>query len=180
MNYAEVIAYWYSSGVREHWFSSTAELDREILERFESTWERAVRGELNGWRTTAMGSLALVIVFDQFPLNMFRGEARSFQTEGDAIDVARAAIENDFASKLSKEQRSFLFMPFMHSERLEDQDLAVALYRENGMESNLRFAEHHRGIIRQFGRFPHRNRILGRESTPAELAYLNSREAFKG
>ncbi|TCK17650.1 uncharacterized protein (DUF924 family) [Thiogranum longum] len=180
MNPQEVIDYWYSDQVRSQWFSSTPELDAEIRSKYETVWERAVEGELDGWKKDALGSLALVLIFDQFPLNMFRGEAKSFKTEGDAIEVARASINNGFVPQLNDEQLSFLFMPFMHSEKIEDQDLAVKLFRENELEGNLEFAKHHRDIIRKFGRFPHRNRILGRESTVKELEYLGSKGSFNG
>ena len=176
----EVIEYWYSDRVRTHWFSSTPELDAEILDKYELIWERAVKGELDEWKITAPGSLALILIFDQFPLNMFRGQIKSFQTEGAAIAVARAAISSNFVAKLNKDQLAFLFMPFMHSEQIEDQDLAIALFREHRLEVNLEFAKHHRDIVRQFGRFPHRNQILGRTSTAAELEYLGAKHAFKG
>jgi uncharacterized protein (DUF924 family) len=180
MNPAEVIEYWYSDQVRDQWFSSTPELDAEILEKFERTWEKAVEGELDRWRNTAIGSLALILIFDQFPLNMFRGKVKSFQTEANAIAVARDAIKNNFVHQLTKQQLSFLFMPFMHSEKMEDQDFALELFRENKLDSNLEFAKHHRDIVRQFGRFPHRNEILGRKSSIEELEYLEGKNAFNG
>ena len=180
MNPAEVIEYWYSDQVRDHWFSSTPELDAEILEKFERTWEKAVEGELDRWRNTAIGSLALILIFDQFPLNMFRGEVKSFQTEANAIAVARDAINSNFVHQLTEQQLSFLFMPFMHSEKMEDQDFALELFRENKLDSNLEFAKHHRDIVRQFGRFPHRNEILGRKSSIEELEYLEGKNAFNG
>lgn len=180
MNPQEVIGYWYSDRIRKRWFSSTPELDAEIREKYEPLWISGVRGELDGWRTTAAGCLALVLVFDQFPLNMFRGQARSFQTEARAREVAREALNNKFDTELEKEKLPFLFMPFMHSEQLEDQDLAVALFERYGLNENLRFALHHREIVRKFGRFPHRNEILGRENTPEEREYLASKSAFRG
>jgi len=180
MKPAEVIDYWYSERVRDHWFSSTPELDAEILEKFENIWEKAVKGELDVWRNTALGSLALILIFDQFPLNMFRGEIASFQTEENAIAVARAAIDNNLVQELNGEQLAFLFMPFMHSEKMEDQDLAVELFREHNLEGNLKFARHHRDIISRFGRFPHRNEIFGRKSSVEELEYLGAKGAFKG
>ncbi|MEE9493801.1 MAG: DUF924 family protein [Gammaproteobacteria bacterium] len=180
MKPVEVIDYWYSKKVRDHWFSSTPELDAEILTKFESIWEQAVEGKLDKWQNTASGCLALILIYDQFPLNMFRGEARSFQTEKNAIAVARIAINSHFIPQLQKEQLVFLFMPFMHSEEIKEQDLAIALYREHQLEGNLEFAQHHRAIVRQFGRFPHRNQILGRKSTAEELEYLRSKDAFIG
>jgi len=180
MKPGDIVSYWYSDKVRKQWFSSTPELDAEILGKFEQIWVDAAQGNLIAWRSTPLGSLALVLIFDQFPLNMFRGEAKSFQTESDAIMVAREAINNNFDTQLSKQQLAFLFMPFMHSEQLEDQDMAVELFRQNDLKSNLKFAEHHRVIVKKFGRFPHRNGILGRESTKEEQEYLQSKGAFKG
>ena len=176
----EIIEFWFSPEVSERWFNSTQEFDRQLTERFESVWEQASQGDLDDWMSSAEGCLALVIVLDQFPLNMFRGEAKSFSTEARSIEVARHAIDQGFDAQLPIEQVSFLYMPFMHSEDLEDQDLCVRLFDKPGLENNLRFAHHHRGIVEQFGRFPHRNEILGRESTEAEVAYLNSKEAFTG
>jgi uncharacterized protein (DUF924 family) len=176
----EIVSYWYSDRVRNQWFSSTPELDAEILGKFEQLWVSAAQGSLDDWRSTPLGSLALVLILDQFPLNMFRGEAKSFQTEREAIEAAREAINNGFVAQLSKEQLSFLFMPLMHSEQLDEQDLAVELFRQNGLEENLKFAEHHREIVRKFGRFPHRNNMLERESTKEELEYLKTKGAFRG
>jgi uncharacterized protein (DUF924 family) len=124
--------------------------------------------------------LALVIVLDQFPLNMFRGQRESFATEAAAREAAVQAIAWGFDQSLTDEQKAFLYLPFMHSEDLADQDRAVALYEGAGLENSLKWARHHRELIRRFGRFPHRNAILGRPSTPEELAYLGSAGAFKG
>ena len=176
----EIIDFWFSPEASKRWFDSTPEFDQLLCERYQSVWEEASRGELDDWMATAEGCLALVIVLDQLPLNMFRGEAKSFSTEARSIDVARHAVEHGFDAELPIDQVSFLYMPFMHSENLDDQNLCVKLFDKPGLEGNLRFAYHHRGIIEKFGRFPHRNEILGRESTDAEMAYLNSKEAFTG
>jgi uncharacterized protein (DUF924 family) len=111
---------------------------------------------------------------------MFRGQAKSFATEKKAIEVARHAVGNRFDEQLEGHRLSFLFMPFMHSEDLADQDISVALYKQAGLENNIRFAEHHRDIIKRYGRFPHRNSILGRQSSDDEIQYLNSGQAFRG
>lgn len=176
----EIIDFWFTEAVRKRWFKSTPAFDEEVRERFLETWERASRGELDHWQESAEGSVALVIVLDQFPLNMFRGEARSFSTEAQSREVARNAIERGFDQLLEVEQRAFLYMPFMHSENLADQRLALKLFDQEGLENNYRFAVHHHGIIEKFGRFPHRNEILGRASSAAEIEYLNSGEAFTG
>ena len=176
----EIIAYWYSSRLKKCWFSSTPALDDEIRERFESLWHEAMAGGMDHWRESPEGCLALVIVLDQFPLNMYRGRAASFSSESEAVETARYAVEKGFDRLLPREQLSFLYMPLMHSEKLVDQDLSVKLFEQAGLMESLKFARHHRGLIERFGRFPHRNRILGRENTPEESDYLASDEAFKG
>lgn len=176
----EIIGFWYSEEMSKRWFSSTPELDTEIRNNYELLWASAAKGELDEWKNSPEGCLALVIVLDQFPLNMFRGEARSFSTEHKAIETTKYALAKGYHQTLPAEKLTFLYMPLMHSENIEDQALSVKLFGEARLENNLRFAEHHRELIRKFGRFPHRNTILGRESTAEEIEYLNSREAFLG
>jgi uncharacterized protein (DUF924 family) len=174
----EVLDFWFSERCRKCWFNSTEELDREIRQRFESQWAAARDGELEAWKDSAAGALALVILLDQFPLNMFRGKPESFSTEAMAREVSASAVEQGFDRQLDEAQKLFLYLPYMHSEELADQDISVRLFEGAGMDT--RWAEHHRDIVRRFGRFPHRNAILGRDSSEAELAYLDSKEAFKG
>lgn len=176
----QIIDFWFADDVRKLWFNSTAEFDRLLCERFEDILKQAARGELDQWMKSAEGCLALVIILDQFPLNMFRGSAQSFATEARSRDVARDAIAKGFDQALAAEQQAFLYMPFMHSEDLVDQELALELFARPGMESNLRFAHHHHEIVKTYGRFPHRNAVLGRANTAAEIEYLNSKEAFTG
>lgn len=180
MQVKDILDFWYTAPMPEHWFNSTPAIDAEIRERFESTWVEAKAGKLDAWQQTAEGCLALCIVLDQFPLNMYRGEARSFSTEQQAVAITKHAIAQGFDQQLASERVMFLYMPLMHSEHLADQDESVRLFTAAGLLENARFAEHHRGIVQRFGRFPHRNAALERESTPAELEYLNSKEAFKG
>ncbi len=175
-----VIEYWYSDKIKSHWFKSTKELDQEISDKYESVWKNAIRGEYTSWNESAEGCLALVIVFDQFPLNMFRGDVKSFSTESMAIRISKQAIEKGFDKVIDKDKVSFLYMPLMHSENIDDQNLVVKLFEEVDLIDNLRFAKHHRDIVQQFGRFPHRNKILQRKSSQAELDYLNSDKAFTG
>lgn len=175
-----IIEYWYSESVKSKWFNSTEKLDKEIKEKFEPVWKTAVRGEYKHWNETATGCLALCIIFDQFPLNMFRGDVKSFSTESMAVKISKHAIEKGFDSELGKDKVTFLYMPLMHSESLEDQNLAVRLFEKMGLDENARFAKHHRDIIEKYGRFPHRNEILQRQSSQSELEYLNSDKAFKG
>ena len=176
----DLLDYWFSEDVKKFWFNSTPAFDQQLRESYADLWQQAANGELDFWCESAEGCLALVILLDQFPLNMFRGTAESFSTEQQSRDIARLAIEKNFDSQLSPEQKAFLYMPFMHSENLEDQTEALRLFDQPGLEDNFRFARHHYGIVEKFGRFPHRNKVLGRQSSEAEIAYLNSKEAFKG
>lgn len=175
-----VLDFWFDPANRKGWFRATAAFDREVCERFEATVQAALQGDLGHWAESADGALALVIVFDQLPLNMYRGEPRSFAGEAQARQVAGLAIERGLDAQLPGERRAFLYMPFMHSESLADQDRSVALFEQAGLGDNLRWARHHREIVRRFGRFPHRNAILGRPSTEEELQWLSSDGAFRG
>jgi uncharacterized protein (DUF924 family) len=176
----QVLDFWFSKRARKRWFRSTPAFDGEITERFEETWRAAARGELDDWTGTPEGAVALVIVLDQLPLNMYRGKPESFRTESAARAVAARAIERGLDARLSDAHKSFLYIPFMHSEDLRDQDRGIALYEQAGLADGLKWAGHHREIIRRFGRFPHRNRILGRPDTPEEAAWLRSEAAFRG
>jgi len=178
--YQDIIAFWFDKKTRPLWFKSTAEFDLNLREKYFDVYNAAQNLELVSWQQTANGALALVIVLDQFPLNMFRGLAKSFATEALSRDVAREAIRKGLDTQLSAEEKAFLYMPFMHSEDINDQEASLNLFNQPGLENNLRFAEHHHNIIKQFGRFPHRNKILGRKNSEAELNYLNSKEAFLG
>jgi uncharacterized protein (DUF924 family) len=171
---------WFSERVRPLWFKSTPEFDEELRVGFQTTVEAALRGELAHWAETPHSALALVICLDQLPLNMFRGQLQSFAGEALAREVAADAIARGFDQELDDAQKAFLYMPYMHSESLADQDRAITLFAEAGLADNLRWAGHHRDIVRRFGRFPHRNAILGRDSTPEEQDYLLSDEAFLG
>lgn len=173
-----ILDFWYAEPMARRWFNSTAELDREIRERFEPLWRLAMTGQLEDWRQTPEGVLALAIVFDQLPLNMYRGEARAFSSEALGIALAREAIERGLDRQLPPPRRLFLYMPLMHSERLADQDLSVEKFRAAGLDTT--WPEHHREIVRRFGRFPHRNALLGRTSTPEEAAWLAAPGAFRG
>ena len=176
----DVLAFWYADDIRSAWFKSTPRLDEQIRERFEITWQAARDGQLDHWRESASGCLALAIVLDQFPLNMYRGEARSFATEQRAVQVTLHALEQGFDQQLPADRLAFLYMPLMHSENAEHQALSVRLFEAAQLQDNARFARHHQSIIQRFGRFPHRNAILGRQSSVEEQAYLNSSAAFLG
>lgn len=164
----------------KYWFKSTPEIDALICEKYETLWFLGLEDKLSSWKQTAPGCLALILLFDQFPLNMFRGKTDSFATESRSIEIALYGIDHAFDKQLPQSQLSFFYMPLMHSEKMSHQNLSVEKFEEAGLQSNARFARHHRNIIEKFGRFPHRNSILQRESTQAEIDYLNSKDAFKG
>jgi uncharacterized protein (DUF924 family) len=174
----DILEFWFSEESQARWFDSTPEYDRLVKERFEGAWQQVRNGELADWEETAVGALALVIVLDQMPLNMFRNQPESFSSEEQSRLVARRAIGNGFDIELDDAYMAFFYLPFMHSESLADQDRSVMLFETAGLEANLKWAHSHREIIRRFGRFPHRNKILGRESTAEEIEWLKSPEGY--
>jgi len=176
----DILEFWYTEENSKKWFKSTQAFDLEIKQRFEDVWKLAANKQLNEWQSSADGCLALCIVLDQFPLNMYRHQNKSFETEAQAINVAKHAIAEGFDDDIETAKVSFLYMPLMHSEVLADQNLCVRCFSKRDLSDNLRFAKHHRDLISEFGRFPHRNQLLGRESTAEEISYLNSKRAFKG
>ena len=169
-----VLAFWRDAG-SDKWFNKDAAFDDEIRARFLKTYEAAARGELAAWEATREGALALVIVLDQFPRNMFRGSARAFAADPLALAVADAG-DRRAASICNCRYRNaaFFYLPFEHSERLADQERCCELFRATGDAELLKWAELHADIIRRFGRFPHRNAALGRVTTPEEQAFLDS------
>ena len=175
-----ILDFWFSEPANKFWFKPTSDFDEKIRSMYETIWEQASDNKLDYWKQSPDGALALIIILDQFPLNMFRGTAKSFSTERKAIDICHYAITNKYDSELTSIQLSFLYMPLMHSENIDDQNLSVKLFEKAGLKNNLRYAKHHRNIILKFGRFPHRNKILDRASSREELEYLASPRAFKG
>jgi uncharacterized protein (DUF924 family) len=170
---AEIIAFWREAG-RERWYRRDDSFDADLRGRFLELWRRAAAGVLSSWEATDEGALALVIVLDQFPRNMFRDDIRTYASDALAREVAHRAIAHGANTRVEAALLEFLYMPFMHSEHLADQLRCVELFRQTGNPDNLRSAEDHAGIIRRFGRFPHRNRILGRAMTPEEQAFLDN------
>ncbi len=170
---AEVVKFWRDAGPKR-WFKKDASFDEDIRRRFLATHEAAAAGELTDWEKNAEGALALLILLDQFPRNMFRGDPRSFTTDPMALAITARAIVRGFDSQVPPGMRGFFYLPFQHSENLTDQEHGVALYRASGDADGLKWAEVHADIIRRFGRFPHRNAVLGRTSTMEEKAFLES------
>jgi len=167
----DVLAFWRAAGP-DKWFTRDAAFDDAIRTQFLATYETAAAGAL-AWGGTAEGALALLIVLDQFPRNIFRGSARAFAADPRAREVATRAIARGFDREVPLAERSFFYLPFEHSESLADQERCVALNRASGDADALKWAELHADIIRRFGRFPHRNAMLGRATTPEEQAFLD-------
>jgi uncharacterized protein (DUF924 family) len=166
-----VLAFWRAAGP-DKWFENDAGFDAEISGRFARTYEAAAAGEL-AWDENPEGALALVVVLDQFPRNMFRNSARAFAADPLAREVAARAIARGFDQLVPIAERMFFYLPFEHSENLADQERCVALNRANGDADATKWAEHHADLIRRFGRFPHRNAVLGRATTAEEQAFLD-------
>lgn len=164
---------------QDFWFQSSPEFDQQIKTQFESIYLEAVAGKLNALSETPEGSLALVILLDQFPRNMYRGTSQAFASDPMALSVSRDALDKKYDQNLLPTQRVFLYLPFEHSEKIEDQDYSVALFEALGDEYTLKYAIEHRDVIVQFGRFPHRNSILGRKSTPDEIKFLGETNFMK-
>ena len=166
----EVLRFWFRGAeARKEWFVKDPAFDAEIRDRFLSLWEDAAAGLLGTWPESRDDWLAYVVLCDQFPRNMFRGEARAFATDARALAAARNAIASGWDRALPEVERTFAYLPFEHSEALADQERALELFTGH---PNHEWALKHWEIIRRFGRFPHRNAILGRESSAAEIAFL--------
>jgi uncharacterized protein (DUF924 family) len=166
----DTLRFWFDEHPKD-WFVKNTAFDAEIRKRFLALHERAAAGRLEHWAQDPRGCLALVILLDQFPRNMFRGEARAFATDAQARMAARAILERAWDKAMTKSEQLFAYLPFEHSEALADQELACELMK-NFDEKQRQYAERHRDIIRRFGRFPHRNDLLGRENTAAEIEFL--------
>jgi uncharacterized protein (DUF924 family) len=169
---ADILHFWFEHIDRALWFKKDADFDRLLRERFSALHTQASLGELNPWRDTAHGRLAEIIVLDQFSRNLYRDHANAFAQDGMALVLAQEAVRRGADAELSAQERVFLYMPYMHSESLQIHTEAVALFTRLGIQGNLDFELKHKAIIDRFGRYPHRNKILGRESTPEELAFL--------
>jgi len=168
---ADVLAFWREAGP-SRWFRKDDAFDEQFRARFLVAHEAAARGDLDAWAGDAEGALALLILLDQFPRNAFRGTPRMFESDARARSIAQRAVEAGFDDGTDADLRNFFYLPFMHSEQLVDQDRGVELARKLGGES-LRYAILHRDIIEKFGRFPHRNAVLGRATTPEEQRFLD-------
>ncbi len=179
LNSKTLIDFWFSERVSKLWYNSTPEFDAEVEEKFSSLYQAACDGVLDEWQETSVGCLALIILFDQYPLNVFRNTKQSFANEQQALKIAEFCIDNNLDEELSDSKKSFIYIPFMHSEDILFQEISVRYFKKLDPD-NFKYAQHHHDIVARFGRFPHRNRILGRDSTADEIEYLASDQAFTG
>ncbi len=180
----EILTFWfgeirdepaYFEEYAQRWFVRSADFDREIVQRFQADYELAAQGQLTHWTQTARGGLALILVLDQFPRNMFRNDPRAFATDPLAQQIAEQMIDAGFDRQLRLVERYFVYVPFMHSENRAHQQRSVLLFQQLVEERayfDTPYVVKHQEVIERFGRFPHRNTVLGRASTPAELEFL--------
>ncbi|MCX0329540.1 DUF924 domain-containing protein [Acinetobacter radioresistens] len=173
MNYQEILDFWFNPEHQSLWFSKSDTFDQKIRQNFSKVHAQAVQAEFWSWRKTADGRLAEIIVLDQFSRNLYHDQPLAFAQDGLALALAQEAISLNLDAQLNPEQRSFLYMPFMHSESKMMHEFALKLFQRLGNPVNLDYEKRHKKIIERFGRYPHRNKILGRESTPEELEFLD-------
>jgi uncharacterized protein (DUF924 family) len=167
-----VIRFWFEEISPQQWWIKEPSFDALICQRFAHLHRAAAAGELSGWRNRALGRLAEIIILDQFSRNIYRGQAQSFACDAMALTLSREAISQGVDGLLTVDQRLFLYMPFMHSESVVVHQQAMTLFDQPGLEDNLEFEKQHKAIIDRFGRYPHRNTILGRPSTDEEKQFL--------
>jgi uncharacterized protein (DUF924 family) len=169
----DVIGFWLDAGP-EKWFSKDPQFDAELTRRFADAADRAAEGAFDGWCETTEGTLALILLLDQFRRNIHRETPQAFSADPKALEIAKSALARRLDQDLPRDQRKWLYLPFEHAEDLATQEQSVALFEANGIEDDLKWAVEHRDIIARFGRFPHRNAILGRTTTPEEEEFLAS------
>ena len=166
---SDVLKFWFGLDPRQ-WWKADPELDHRIREQFLKLWTEKRQLPVDSFLNDPLTALAGVILFDQFPRNMLRDHADAYSTDHLALAIAKGAVDARLDERLQPQERKFLYMPFQHSENLDDQNRALLLFTELGDDEQIKYAKHHRGIIERFGRFPHRNAILGRASRPDEIA----------
>ncbi len=172
MEFRDVLAFWFEELKPQEWFQKSDELDKAISDKFGALHKSATLGELEEWRTTPRGRLAEILVLDQFSRNIYRDKPESFASDPMALVLSQEAIRQKSHQELSAPKRAFLYMPYMHSESKKIHREAMELFSEPGLEFNKDFEVKHKEIIDRFGRYPHRNTILGRTSTPEEVEFL--------
>ncbi|WP_020399161.1 DUF924 family protein [Kordiimonas gwangyangensis] len=172
MRAEDILYFWFTEAGKKGWWEKNKAFDDLIRRRFGATYEAARQGELYDWRARAEGRLAEIIILDQFPRNMFRDSARAFESDAMALALSQEAVRLRVGESWDADHRAFLYMPHMHSESLKVHEAALELFAGPGLEDNLDFEKRHMAIIERFGRYPHRNKALGRASTDEEIAFL--------
>ena len=167
-----ILHFWFTESTPQQWFAKDDAFDATIRTRFLATHAAAALGECWSWRSSAQGRLAELIVLDQFSRNLYRGDPRAFAQDAMALALAQELVQQGLDQQLTPAQRGFAYLPYMHSESRAVQQQSLALYTALGQENSLRFAHAHQVIVERFGRYPHRNAALGRQSTPEEVAFL--------
>lgn len=176
MDYNKILDFWLNEIGPKGWYDSSETLDAKIRDHFQQAWQEALDGNYVEWTQTAKGCLGYLILTDQFPRNMFRGDGKSFATDHLALQVSKSAITKKLDMDINTPERQFVYLPFCHSEKMENQKLALDYMsqRMGGDQGNARHAKVHMEIIKKFGRFPYRNNALGRETTAAEQKFLDN------
>ncbi len=171
----DVLEFWFVETQPQQWFQVNEDFDQQVIDRFSEPYTMATRGEFDEWQKDADGALALIILLDQMPRNMFRGTPKAFETDKKALVVSKYAISKGLDQVLNAQKRRFLYLPFEHSENMSDQKRSVELFEKIKDDDPLGYdyAVRHYKVIEKYGRFPHRNKILGRENTPEEEVYLS-------
>ena len=171
---ADILQFWFEEARPEEWFQKNDAFDQKIISRFSADFDKAMLGEYDAWVDTAHGALALIILLDQFSRNMFRSTAKAFSGDSKALEIAIHAVGAGLDQEIDPVQRRFMYLPFEHSEEMADQRRSVALFEtlKDNDPIGYEYAVKHLGVIERFGRFPHRNKALGRENTAAETEYL--------
>jgi uncharacterized protein (DUF924 family) len=172
MSAERVLSFWFNEIDPSNWFKNDPHFDEQVKALFQGTYSEALAGSTASWRKTAKGRLAEVIVLDQFGRNIFRNTAQAFAGDELALNLAREAVRMGEDEMLSPKEKAFLYMPYMHSESKKMHQEAVKLFSQKGLEDNLKYEMMHKNIIDRFGRYPHRNKVLGRMSTPEEIEFL--------
>lgn len=170
----QILSFWFNEITPDKWWTKSDAFDQQIKQRFQQIHKVAAGCELYEWRKTAQGSLAEIIILDQFSRNIYRNQPSAFACDNLALALAQTAVAAKFDQELDIQQRIFLYLPYMHSESHAIHEIAFSLFSQPGMEENLDFEVRHKSIIDRFGRYPHRNEILGRLSTPEEIAFLKT------
>lgn len=178
MTPGDILHFWFTESTSDDWFAKNDSFDNLLRERFLDTHKQVARGAMAPWRTIPEGSLAEIVVLDQFSRNLFRGTPEAFAQDAFALSLAKEAVARGDDQRVPALWRQFFYMPYMHSESLEVHREALPLFVKLGIESQLRYEHEHRNIIERFGRYPHRNAILGRATTPEEEEFLKGHSGF--